>query len=97
MKNKVFVPSSELIFTTVEKDRLRLMTFFRNLKTGVLKLDLSTVTHCDSAGLAFLIEAKRIARRYKITCAIEGVNQHILALAEFCGVEKVLWSEEEIK
>lgn len=91
MKSKAFQPSSELIFTTVEQDRLRLIHFCKQLKEPILMIDLKQVKHCDSAGLAFLIEAKRLARRYKKQCVIKEVNAHILSLAQFCGVEKVLW------
>lgn len=86
----VFIPSSEMIFTSVEADRRRLIEYCRNLDKEDLRLDLSNVSSCDSAGLAFLIEAKRLAREYKKLCHIEGMTKAIHALAEFCGVDKML-------
>lgn len=85
-----FIPSDELNFTTVETDIQRLAEYCRQLKTPVLKLDLSGVRHCDSAGLAFLIEARRLAREFHKAFRIDGMSKSIRSLAEFCGVEGIL-------
>ncbi len=90
MITQAFIPSSYMIFTTVEKDRRNLIEYCRNLGKADLRIDLSNVSHCDSAGLAFLIEAKRLAREYKKSCLIIGMTKSIQALAEFCGVDKML-------
>lgn len=92
MTTQAFIPSSYMIFTTVEKDRRCLLEYCRNLGKADLRIDLSNVSHCDSAGLAFLIEAKRLAREQKKSCQIEGMTKGIHALAEFCGVDKILMS-----
>lgn len=89
----VFTPSSEMLFTTVEKDRQRLIEYCQNLGKEDLRLDLAHVSSCDSAGLAFLIEAKRLAREYKKLCHIEGMTKSIHTLAEFCGVDKMLMDD----
>jgi len=88
---QAFIPSGDMTFHTVEKDRQRLLKFCRTLE-GPLTLDLRTVAHCDSAGLAFLIEAKRLAIEKNIECCIVGMNKTIHALAEFCGVDKMFTS-----
>lgn len=92
MTTPAFIPSSYMIFTTAEKDRRSLLEYCRNLGKADLRIDLSNVSHCDSAGLAFLIEAKRLARENKKSCQIEGMTKGIQALAEFCGVDKILMS-----
>lgn len=86
----LFTPTTDLVFTSVENNRLRLVQAFRTLSARTLTLDVSQVTHCDSAGLAFLIEAKRLARQYKKRLRIEGMPDNLLALATFCGVQTLL-------
>lgn len=90
-----FKPSTQMSFTTVEEDRVRLFAYCNDLSSPVLTLDLSAVTHCDSAGLAFLIEAKRLAQVQQKKCCIESMPKSIHALAEFCGVDKILISDEK--
>lgn len=79
-----------MTFETVQADCQRLIEFCHKNKTAVLNLELSEVTHCDSAGLALLIEAKRLCTTHNITCNITGMTKMIRALAEFCGVDTVL-------
>nr|WP_238585892.1 STAS domain-containing protein [Legionella nautarum] len=67
-----------------------MLKFFHDNKELVLHLDLSEVHHCDSAGLALLIEAKRLTAEQNKTCQIDGMPKAILALAEFCGVDAML-------
>jgi len=93
MKDTTFQPSPEMTFLTVKADRKRLLEYCKSLKALTLTLRLDAVVHCDSAGLAFLIEAKRLARQHKKSCKIEGMPQSVEALAQFCGVEKILLSD----
>ncbi len=86
----VFKPSNELTFHTVQADRERLLKYLQDETLTGLRFDLSQVTHCDSAGLALLIEAKRLCRYYKKPFAIDEMSKEIHALAEFCGVEPIL-------
>ena len=95
MTIQAFIPSSEMIFTTVENDRRRFLEYCLSLKQSELRLDLGNVSHCDSAGLAFLIDAKRLARNHKKSCHIEGMTKAIQALAEFCGVDKMLMNDND--
>jgi phospholipid transport system transporter-binding protein len=82
-----------MTFETVQADCLRLIAFCRENKATVLNLELNEVTHCDSAGLALLIEAKRLCATHNITCNITGMSKMIRALAEFCGVDTMLGLE----
>ncbi|MFC3909627.1 lipid asymmetry maintenance protein MlaB [Legionella dresdenensis] len=93
MISQPFTLSGEMTFLTVKSDRARLLDYCKSLRGLTLSLNLGAVTHCDSAGLAFLIEAKRLARKYKKTCRIEQMPDSVKALAEFCGVEKILTSD----
>jgi phospholipid transport system transporter-binding protein len=85
-----FKPSAELTFATVQAVRKRLLKYLHEDQSEIVRLDLSEVVHCDSAGLALLIEAKRLCLHYKKTFEIDGVPKAIYALAEFCGVDAML-------
>lgn len=87
---KQFSPSTNLTFDTVESDRIKILHALLSSETSGLCLDLSCVTHCDSAGLALLIETKRLCRQYNKAFKIEQMPEAIYALAEFCGVEAIL-------
>lgn len=90
MSKESFKFSSEISFATVQADCRRLSNYCRNSKEALLSLDLSEVRHCDSAGLALLIEAKRMSAEQNKVCKIENIPKAIYALAEFCGLDKVL-------
>ncbi|MDP3561868.1 MAG: STAS domain-containing protein [Legionellaceae bacterium] len=90
MSDMHFKPSEELTFETVEKDRARLILSLKNSKISSLCFDLSQVKHCDSAGLALLIEAKRLCKEYKKIFSIDEMPKEVYALAEFCGVKTIL-------
>jgi phospholipid transport system transporter-binding protein len=55
-----------------------------------VRLDLSNVVQCDSAGLALLIEAKRLCLKHHKILILEGMPKVISAWAKFCGVEAIL-------
>lgn len=90
MSDFAFKPSNEITFHTVEANRRNLFEYCRHLKSTNVLVNLSDVQHCDSAGLAFLIEAKRLAKQQGKDCQINNMGQSILALAEFCGVDGIL-------
>ncbi len=85
-----FEPSVTLTFDTVEANRKRLFKYFQSSEIRKLTLDLSQVEKCDSAGLALLIEAKRLCRRFNKPFEIKGMPHVIHELAEFCGVDALL-------
>jgi phospholipid transport system transporter-binding protein len=90
-----FKPSQQLTFATVHQDSERLKAVFQNDAIRVLQLDLGEVTYCDSAGLALLIEAKRLCTHHRKTLQLNGLSDSIRALAQFCGVESLLIQECE--
>lgn len=53
-------------------------------------VDLSGVRHMDSAGLASLAEAHRLARQRRIAFALVGVNQQVLKMLKLSGLQRVL-------
>jgi phospholipid transport system transporter-binding protein len=90
MQKTCIKPIDELTFGTVISHRLN---FFKQLmadKTGKICLDLAAIKQCDSAGLALLIEAKKLCKQYNKQFEIQAMPEKIRALAEFCGVESLL-------
>jgi len=53
-------------------------------------LDLTEVIHCDSAGLALLIEAKKLCKQHNKNFKVVGISTTTLSLAAFCGVNDIL-------
>lgn len=94
MKEQLFKPSRELTFDTVQPDGKRLQKLLQDNKTTTIRMDLGEVVHCDSAGLALIIEAKRQCKQHNRALKIEGIPKAISALAEFCGVEMMLEQEQ---
>ncbi|MCX7117147.1 MAG: STAS domain-containing protein [Legionellales bacterium] len=89
-EDQLFQPSNQLTFDTVKQDGQRLQKLLTLSKTSVIRMDLSQVSLCDSAGLALLIEVKRLCQRGEKILIIEGMPKVISALAEFCGVDALL-------
>lgn len=92
MDKQVFIPKESLTFETVQADHDRFMQWLQKNKFKNVRLDLSNVVQCDSAGLALLIEAKRLSLKYQKTLTIEGMPKVISTWAKFCGVEAILSS-----
>lgn len=91
MMNKVyFKPGVELTFKTVVAVRAKLYQALMENKSGLFSLDLSDVKHCDSAGLALLIEARKLCKKNSKAIEIIGMPMHTQHLAEFCGVKGIL-------
>jgi phospholipid transport system transporter-binding protein len=90
MSEKRVVLNSELSFDTVQAENQRLTDILRAEKTSSIFLDLSAVEHCDSAGLALLIEAKSLALRYAKQLTMSDLPASIAALAKFSGVDTLL-------
>lgn len=88
--NITFKPSDKLTFQTVQADRGRLVRQLNDSVMTTLFFDLSQVDLCDSAGLALLIETKRLCKQHNKKLVIEGMPQSVHALAEFCGLETIL-------
>ncbi len=90
MKVNYFKPGSELTFKSVVNIRDQLYRIILDKATDKLCLDLSEVIHCDSAGLALLIEAKRLCKKNNKSFAVTGMSEETRFLADFCGVKEIL-------
>jgi phospholipid transport system transporter-binding protein len=85
-----FKPGVELTFNSVIAVREKLAKAVNTDSNDVFCLDLSDVLLCDSAGLALLIEAKKLCKRYNKIFKVVGVSSKTQSLAVFCGVNDVL-------
>lgn len=92
--NKIrFKPETDLTFKFVAAVRHGLNQVLLEDKAGdTFCMDLSEVKHCDSAGLALLIEARKACDRSKKVFEVVGISSEMQSLAEFCGVKSILES-----
>lgn len=92
----VFYPSNSLTFETVQSDNNRLLKLLKENKeiTGI-RLDLANVMHCDSTGLALLIETQRLCKQHNKTFFMQNMPESVEALAEFCGIDVILKRQME--
>ncbi|QEY51899.1 STAS domain-containing protein [Legionella longbeachae] len=89
--NKVdFKPDVDLTFKSVVEVRAKLYQALMDDKTNLFTLDLSSVKHCDSAGLALLIEARKLCKKSNKAFEVIGMPAETQSLAEFCGVKSIL-------
>ncbi|CAM2977772.1 lipid asymmetry maintenance protein MlaB [Legionella worsleiensis] len=85
-----FKPGAELTFKSVVSVRANLFKALTDNTAGTFCLDLSDVTHCDSAGLALLIEARKLCKHRNKVLEVIGISPETQSLAEFCGVKSIL-------
>lgn len=93
MENEPFKPGVELTFKSVAGVRAKLVKALQTNAAKSFCLDLSAVQHCDSAGLALLIDAKKLCQQHKQYFEVVGLSAQTLALAEFCGVKSIVSTE----
>lgn len=89
-----FRPDETLAFETVTADLSRFSVLLGAHPNAQFELDLSHVKRCDSAGLAFLVEVKRLCGVQGANIVFQGIPEVIEALAIFCGIKDLLWGEE---
>ncbi len=85
-----FKPGPVLTFKSVISVRAKLYEALMEDTSDRFCLDLSDVTHCDSAGLALLIEASKLCKQNNKIFEVIGVSPETQSLAEFCGVKSIL-------
>lgn len=94
MQLSSFKPSEAMTFKTVPADLERFTRYLEVLKQDDaakdVSIDLSQVCRCDSAGLAFLIEAKKQSQQQQKVCHFLGMPSVMEALVAFWGIEEVL-------
>ncbi len=89
MSTLIFQPAVHLTFDTVELDRQRFIADLNQSAApyALCRFDLSDVTRCDSAGLALLIEAKRLCNQRKIELEVHQMPDFMRFLAEFSDID----------
>ena len=90
MKLIKFEPGPLLTFKSVISVRAKLYKALMEDASDRFCLDLSEVTHCDSAGLALLIEASKLCKQNNKIFEVIGISPETQSLAEFCGVKSIL-------
>ena len=83
-----FLLAGELSFATAAQALARGSELFG--KAPQLVLDLSSVTHTDSAGLALLVEWLRMARHRKQTITFRNIPEQMMAIARVSSLEDIL-------
>ena len=66
--------------------RDRLVAFLRARHATTLSIDLSSVTHMDSSGIATLIEALKIAQTYNTEVKLQGLEGRLLRLFQSTSI-----------
>lgn len=92
METITFKPGTELTFKSVVSVRAKLYHALIDDASTKFCLDLSEVVVCDSAGLALLIEAKKLCGQSNKNFEVIGISSKTQSLAEFCGVKSILES-----
>ena len=85
-----FKPGPLLTFKSVVSVRDKLYNALKENTGDRFCLDLTEVTHCDSAGLALLVEARKLCEQNSKVFQVIGISPETLSLAEFCGVKSIL-------
>lgn len=85
-------PGTELTFESVIAIRAQVLHDLKRCSEPFFCLNLSQVQYCDSAGLALLIEIKKLCTQKNKILTIENCSTDIQDLAEFCGVKDILMS-----
>lgn len=94
MTKSYFKPSNALTFETVTEQRSRFTALLASQQMSSMHFDLTDMKTCDSAGLAFLIDVKRLCGSQNTALIIEHASVDVLALAKLYGIEKILDNEE---
>ena len=90
MNTVQFKPGPELTFKSVVAVRAKLYQILKDSSVECLCLDLSEVIHCDSAGMALLIDARKLGKKNNKNIEIIGMSLETESLADFCGVKDIL-------
>lgn len=85
-----FKVGERLTFNSVLTERANLYQALLNQKNETFCLDLSNVLHCDSAGLALVLEARKLCRRANKAFELRSLPAQMLSLAQFSGVREIL-------
>ncbi len=90
MDKTCYQPMDDLTFHTIVEKRKAFHKHLLEDTSGIICLDLSAIKRCDTAGLAFLIEAKKLCKKHQKHFEIESMSDKMRTLAKFCGLEALL-------
>ncbi len=82
-----FLPTETLTVDTVSSDLNRFLELIHTNPEAEIVFDLTHVLQCDTAGLALLIEAKRLCALQQSKLKVANMPDETLKLATFCGLE----------
>ena len=88
-----FSPTEILTIDTVSSDLKRLSESLKKHPEAPFVFDLSGVLQCDTAGLALLIEAKRLCALKQSSLQIINMSDEMIKLATFCDVGHLFLGE----
>ena len=89
-----FHPEKLLTFETATAEMTRFLKMLKAHPSAAFELDLSQVEHCDSAGLALLLEVKRVCTLKQVTLSFKHFPKAVTSLATFVGVKEILLGDE---
>ena len=90
MDSSYFTPGISITFDSAITIRETFCQALKKEQKDAFCINLDNVIHCDSAGLALLIEMKKLCEQYDKHFKIIGLPGKIQALAEFYGVNHIL-------
>ena len=85
-----YLLTGELTFATAPELWSRSVELFGGGGSLLVDVDLAGITHSDSAAVALRLEWMRLAQRRGRSVAYRNVPAQLLAVAEVCGVERLL-------
>lgn len=80
----------DMTFATAVHLVERSVELLKNYSANQVTVDLTTVSHCDSAGLAVIIELYRFAAMHNLQLALINAPSQLINLAEVSGVGKLV-------
>ncbi|MDF1677973.1 MAG: STAS domain-containing protein [Legionellaceae bacterium] len=89
----VFFPVEVLTFYTVSSELKRFSALLRANMGASFVMDLSKVLECDTAGLALLVEAKRLCALKHGRLFIKNMPDAMVDLATFFGIAHLFLGE----
>lgn len=78
--------ADNLTISTVQSTRDRLLSQLKNKNTADISINLCNVARFDTAGLALLIDIKKVSKQHSKKINFCEVPESIKSLAEFYGV-----------
>lgn len=80
----------ELTFQTVMGKREPFLQAIEANQGSKLVVSMKSIEKADSAGLAFMLEGVRFARRHQVELAFQDVPKQLASMATFCCVDELL-------